>query len=636
MHWLSLTSAWFGLAALLIIAMYILKKRYEPKRISSHLLWRQVLQEQEANRPWQRLKQQLLLWLQLMILLLIVIALMEPAVERKLAEDTHAVILLDRSASMATSIDTDGKTYLDTAKHELISWLDKEWGGGEVTLIVNGEYPQILANQSNQKQELVRIIEDIDPYYGTTDDETALSLARALASSSEQSMIHYFVDERYNINQEIIQAEENSLEVWHMYASPAAAEDERIRSFTLSQEERAVRGFATVMHAPQEQRELELTITAYNEQGRKLSDKSYKQSAAASGVTTFQMYDLPQGHYYMARLTPHDQDPNPYNNKQYGLIAEERVYEALLISDGNLFLEKALQLMNVGVTKLAPTSAVPSQELLSTVHFIITDGSYEKLTKDNAWKDVLDRFPLWIVDHPAADQQAKLVHAEPVVNEHEVTQYFTMDDIFISSIRELSAEELAPHDVLVQYGGAAAILAGTHNQKPLLRYTFALQDSDLPLRAVFPLLVMNSVDYLVSGSSKQLGSMLANAIPTLSMSADTSASYWHRLDEEPSDEKISETAVEDGYVTAPSVPGVYSLIELNEKGDTVQQRTAVITADATEFATASIAELISGSSNAEEPNVQSEGRGMSKLTAWLAACLMLLLLLEWEVYRRGI
>src|SRR5690606_15921673 len=352
--------------------------------------------------------------------------------------------------------------------------------------------------------------------------------------------------------------------------------------------------------------------------------------------TTFQMYDLPQGHYYMARLTPHDQDPNPYNNKQYGLIAEERVYEALLISDGNLFLEKALQLMNVGVTKLAPTSAVPSQELLSTVHFIITDGSYEKLTKDNAWKDVLDRFPLWNVDHPAADQQAKLVHAEPVVKEHEVTQYFTMDDIFISSIRELSAEELAPHDVLVQYGGAAAILAGTHNQKPLLRYTFALQDSDLPLRAVFPLLVMNSVDYLVSGSSKQLGSMLANAIPTLSMSADTSASYWHRLDEEPSDEKISETAVEDGYVTAPSVPGVYSLVELNEKGDTVQQRTAVITADATEFATASIAELISGSSNAEEPNVQSEGTGMSKLTAWLAACLMLLLLLEWEVYRRGI
>jgi len=616
--------------------MYILKKRYEPKHISSHLLWRQVLQEQEANRPWQRLKQQLLLWLQLIIALFIVVALMEPAVNKQLAEDAHAVILLDRSASMATSVDMQGHSYLTTAKQEMIDWLDKEWNGGAVTLIVNGDYPQIIANNSKERQELKRIIESIEPYYGPSDDETALSLARALANNSEQSAIHYYVDERFKIGADVIHAEAMNTEAWHLYAASASVDDERIRSFTLSQEERAVHGFATVLHAAQLDRELELQVLAYNERGKVLSEKVYKQRADASGMTTFAMYDLPQGHYYSAQLKPSEHDPNPYNNMQYGLIAEEQSYQVLLISEGNLFLEKALQLMNVGVTKLTASAGVPNSELLSKIQFIIADGSYETLSKQSDWNEVLDRFPLWIIDHPATDQQAKLVNSAPVVNEHKVTQYFSMEDVFISSISALGQAELAPYDVLVQYGGAPAIIAGHKQQKPLLRYTFALQDSDLPLRAAFPVLVMNSVDYLVSGSTKQLGYMLVNAVPTLSLSAETSSSYWQRLDEGKVDVKQVEKFAGNAAVVAPAVPGVYTFIEQNEQGQMIQKRTAVVTADVTEFAAPSITATINSLHSNVESNAQLNGTGFSKLTAWTAAFLLLILLLEWEVYRRGI
>jgi len=636
LHWLSLTSAWFALTTLFILAMYILKKRYEPKHISSHLLWRQVLQEQEANRPWQRLKQQLLLWLQLIIALFIVVALMEPAVNKQLARDAHAVLLLDRSASMATNVDSQGQSYLTTAKQEMVDWLDKEWNGGAVTLIVNGEYPQILANNSKERQELKRIIQSIEPYYGASDDETALSLARALANNSEQSAIHYYVDERFKIGADVIHAEAMNAEAWHLYAAAAAAEDERIRSFTLSQEERAVHGFATVLHAAQLDRELELKVLAYNERGKVLSEKVYKQRADASGMTTFAMYDLPQGHYYSVQIKPSEHDPNPYNNFQYGLITEEQSYQALLISEGNLFLEKALQLMNVGVTKLTASSGVPNSELLSTIQFIVADGSYEKLLKQSDWKEVLDRFPLWIIDHPAADQQAKLVNSAPVVNEHMVTQYFTMEDVYISSIQALEQPELAPYDVLVQYGGVPAVIAGLKQQKPLLRYTFSLQDSDLPLRAAFPVLVMNSVDYLVSGSEKQLGYMLVNAVPTLSMSAETSSSYWQRLDGGKDAETQDEIFAANTAVVAPAVPGVYNFIEQNEQGQMIQKRTAVVTADVTEFAAPSIAAIINSLHPHVESNGQLYGAGFSKLTAWVAAFLLLILLLEWEVYRRGI
>jgi len=64
MQFLSVASAWFAAALPAIAAMYILKRTYENQHIASHLLWRRVLQEQEANRPWQKLRSRWLLIVQ--------------------------------------------------------------------------------------------------------------------------------------------------------------------------------------------------------------------------------------------------------------------------------------------------------------------------------------------------------------------------------------------------------------------------------------------------------------------------------------------------------------------------------------------------------------------------------------------
>lgn len=633
MHWLSLGSAWLALSCLLIIAMYILKKRYEPRNISSHLLWRQVLQEQEANRPWQRLKNLLLLWLQLLIAILIVLALMEPAVEKELTRDTHAVILLDRSASMATSEAERGETYLEKAKQELLDWIDRQWDGGAVTLVVNGQYPTIALSHESDKQRLTQGIKSVEPYYGISDDETALSLAQALAGHNDQAYLHYYVDERFKLIQETVDQTAAYREQWHLYDSTLTGYDDRIRSFTLTQAsdaEQQVNGFVTVLHETNRQQELELAVTAYNERGSVMIEQRYTNRADSSGMTIFTIHDLPQAQYYAAELIPLASDPNSFNNKQYSLLTAEQTYQALLVSEGNLFLEKAMQLMNVGMTKIASSAEAPGAELLSDIHFIIVDGSYAQLAQKEEWRVILEQYPLWVIDDPDRSQAAALTNEPAAVHEHPVTQYFNMDDVYISLVAAISSQELSSTDVVVEYGGAPAILAGMRAQKPYLRYAFSLQYSDLPLRAAFPVLVMNSVEYLVSGSAHQLGSMLVEAEPTLSLSAQTSSSYWKRLDQADSGQAMRYTSA----VTAPSIPGVYALIEEDERGQVIQQRTAVIQADSSEFASPNIAAIV----HDYEGNQQMGERnaGLSKLTAWLAAILLLVLVLEWEVYRRGI
>ena len=640
MHWLSIASAWFALSCLLIIAMYILKKRYEPKSISSHLLWRRALQEQEANKPWQRLKQRLLLWLQLLIAILIVLALMEPVIEKQLTADSHVVILLDRSNSMVGSTAVDGDSYFNKAKQQLQEWIDEQYDGGAVTLITNGDYPTIVLNRSQRKGEIVQAIKEVQPYYGVSDDEAALSLASALAEQDEHTLLHYYVDERFKASEQSLHAANGAKHHWHMFGNSSDSVDGYIRSIMLTNTGDSVSAFVTVIHkGEQSPAQLEVELSAYDEKGKVVHKDKVKEQSQRGGVTTFQLNGLPKAAYYYAELINDEYDPNPFNNGQYGLIAEQNNYEALLISSGNLFLEKVLQLMNVGVTKLTTDSNPPSEDILKKIQFVIVDGEYESLSQKAEWSQLLSDFPLWVFDHPSSSEAATLVNTSPVIHAHPITQYFSMEDTYISVVKEFSSRELGSHDVLVEYGGAPVILAGMNEQKPFLRFAFAMQDSDLPLRATFPILMMQSIEYMTSGSGKQLGQMLVGSQPTISLLASTSSSYWNKIDGKVEGEAESSSNIpllSDQPINAPSLPGVYELVEQNEDREIVQRRIAIVNGDSSEYMSEIITPYLQQGNSSVQADEGAGTSGWSSLIPWLAALLLLLIVAEWEVYRRGL
>src|SRR5207248_7158361 len=85
----------------IIVLMYILKLRRKDVVVSSTFLWRQVIRDVQANAPFQKLRKNLLLLLQLIIAALIIFALARPFVRASGIGGRNIVLIVDTSASMS-------------------------------------------------------------------------------------------------------------------------------------------------------------------------------------------------------------------------------------------------------------------------------------------------------------------------------------------------------------------------------------------------------------------------------------------------------------------------------------------------------------------------------------------------------
>src|SRR3989304_3199025 len=88
------------LAVPIIVAFYMLRLRRPERSVSSTYLWQQLVRDVEANAPWQRLRRSLLLFLQLLLVAVLVLAAARPFLERPAGLARDLVLGVDASAGM--------------------------------------------------------------------------------------------------------------------------------------------------------------------------------------------------------------------------------------------------------------------------------------------------------------------------------------------------------------------------------------------------------------------------------------------------------------------------------------------------------------------------------------------------------
>ncbi len=166
-----------GLTVPPLVLLYFLKLKRREMPIASTLLWRKAVYDLQVNSPFQRLRNNLLLWLQLLILLITILAICEPMWAGRGGEGTVQVILVDCSASMATR--EGEKTRLEMAKEEAHTLIDNMANRDRAMVIAFASRARVLSPLTDSREALRRAIDSI----AQTDEPGRLSEAMRLAKT---------------------------------------------------------------------------------------------------------------------------------------------------------------------------------------------------------------------------------------------------------------------------------------------------------------------------------------------------------------------------------------------------------------------------------------------------------------------
>ncbi len=175
-----------------LLVLYFLKLRRRQEIVPSTLLWRRAVQDLQVNAPFQKLRKNLLLFLQLLILALGVTALARPIIETSVSDEHSVVLLIDRSASM-NALEEGGQTRFEMAKEQAIRYVktlnrtrSRWWsffGGAEaqarVMAIAFADRAVVVSPFTGSMTDVIDLIEKLEPTDGRTNMGEALELAEA-------------------------------------------------------------------------------------------------------------------------------------------------------------------------------------------------------------------------------------------------------------------------------------------------------------------------------------------------------------------------------------------------------------------------------------------------------------------------
>jgi Ca-activated chloride channel family protein len=184
MNWLgffSIGSAWLALLLVPLVLVYFLKLRRPRQQISSLALWYQVINDQRVNSPFQKFKRNLLLLLQVLVLICLVLAAMQPFLPRASVRAQFQPILIDCSASMVSLDVPGGERRLDVAKKQVLTLIDNLLPDQRVSLVAFHSTARRLTDFTDNKTILKDALAKLDVVPVPSQTVDALRMTQALA-----------------------------------------------------------------------------------------------------------------------------------------------------------------------------------------------------------------------------------------------------------------------------------------------------------------------------------------------------------------------------------------------------------------------------------------------------------------------
>ena len=614
-----LTPAFLGLAALAvpIIVLYMLRLRRREVTVSSVMLWQRLVQDREANAPWQRLKRNLLLLLQLLILGILVFALARPYLPVPTVASGSVAVLLDASASMNAEDMPGSQTRFEAAQdlaRDLVTDLSSD---EEMTVIAVGPVPRVLAPPSADRVVLREAIEAAEPSAAPADWSAALSLAAASIAGHEDTTIVIISDG--GLPEEL----------------PPLPGDVRYVGVGRASENLAISAMAT--RPLDEQPQLFVAVTNYG-----TADADTILSIEADGaLVAAERLTVPAGG--TADLTIEDlsvdvdviraslsepvtggvEDVLPLDDEAFAVYAPPASGRALLVTDANLFLEQVLTALPNVEAFQAPPGDLPSE-------------NFDLMIFDGWLPDELPDTNLLIINPP---ESTELFSVGPAFEEtqfqrhieHPILAFVDFSDVAIREAVALQPTGWAQN--LIEAEGGPLLVAGQVGGRRVAVMTFDIHASNLPLKISFPILIANLLEWYAPARPFDAPDSLSPGESVVLRPTATTTSFRIVLP----DSTVRVVDVDQGiesFATTEQL-GIYT-VDLMQ-GDDLQTRAsfAVNLFSAAESDITPADSILIGDAPVLTGGDAEEDFGQRGLWPWFAGAALLVLIIEWWVYHRG-
>lgn len=487
-----------------IVILYLLKQRHQDYTVSSLHLWSEVLRDMEANAPWQKLRRNILMILQIVIMVLCTIALARPFLTVAGGKSGNYIVLLDKSMSMQAE-DVKPNRF-EAAKRRASSFISNLSPGTMVTLITIGGNALIEENQSRDRNSLIKKLNSLKVTNSAGNADDAAGLVQSIVKQYPGTVVVLYGDSRLEIPGVEVLFNDFS------QASPNYA----ILMMSHAISENGITVLARIANYSSEA--VDLPISLY------VDDRVFDaRNVRVKPGETVNVYwnEIPKNATFL-QCRIDSKDFIDADNIAWDVVNPVKTGKVMLVSDKNIFLEKVISLMNnIRLFKTIPQEASG----LKGYDLYIFDGVMpEKLPSDGNI----------IVFNPPSNNLFEVTGdidlPQIEKSRHELLKYVSDFTFSIGKMRKMTVPAWA-EEVLASKEGPV-IFAGTLEKKRIIVFGFDLHNSDIALKPAFPILMTNSFEWLVPTMIKNVESIYPGQNPDFNLDPEVlSARVITPLDE---------------------------------------------------------------------------------------------------------
>lgn len=466
----------------IIIFLYLLKQKFEERSISSLYLWQQVLKDVESKSPWQKLRRNLLMFLQILAVVLLSLILSQPYLNSSISSKKNMLFILDLSMSMKS---TDvGGSRIEEAKKEINKIVKNASPKTSFSLVTISDKVELLLNKTKNKSEVNSLLSKLDAENTKIKISDVSNFLSSIMQQDKNTEVAFFTDMDLKFNEKAIKVKR----------FVGKGDNKSILLISKNKSEKDMNVLTKIANYSNEKASIPISLYC---DGKLFDSKSIDIN---SNDTKDVLWNNIALNTMKIECKLEISDDLKEDNIAYLATNKEEKIKTLLVSNGNTFIEKILKVLgNNEVFRVKPEEV----------------------------NDIKDKYDLYIFDSVTPIKlpaKSNILWFNPDSNslfevgkEIEISKIEKSESRMMNGINDNSFSLLKTKNMKMPSGGelilsskeAPLAFSFSNNDYRMVVFGFDLHNTDLPLKQSFPVLMTNIADWIFPNRIKNI----ENTIP---------------------------------------------------------------------------------------------------------------------------